>query len=109
MIGEVARHLGGHMIDASIAYITSETASPTPFARGYEVLETTAVDPKAISRALATRDVGRVEIKKRGIDIDPAAFRKKLTLLGSGDGVVILTRAGSHRLALIARRIDNHS
>jgi hypothetical protein len=53
--------------------------------------------------------VGRVEIKKRGIDIDPAAFRKKLTLLGSGDGVVILTRAGSHRLALIARRIDNLS
>jgi hypothetical protein len=51
--------------------------------------------------------LGRVEIKKRGIDIDPAAFRKKLTLTGSGDGVVILTRTGSQRLALIARRIDD--
>jgi hypothetical protein len=106
LIGEVARLLGGHMIDESIAYISTETSSPTPFARGFEVLKTTAVDPKAISRALATHDVGRVEIKKRGIDIDPATFRKKLTLTGSGDGVVILTRAGTKRLALIARRID---
>jgi hypothetical protein len=109
LIGEVARRLGGHMIDESIAYISAETASPTPFARGYEVLETTAVDPKAISRALATHDVGRVEIKKRGFDIDPATFRKKLTLTGSGDGVVILTRVGPKRLALIARRIENLS
>jgi hypothetical protein len=109
LIGEVARRLGGHMINASIAYITTETASPTPFARGYEVLEKTAVDPKAISGALATHNIGRVEIKKRGIDIDPATFRKKLTLTGSGDGVVILTRAGTKRLALIARRIENLS
>lgn len=105
LIGDVARRLGGHMIDASIAYITAETASPTPFARGYEVLETTAVDPKAISRALATHDMGWVEIKKRGIDIDPAEFRKKLTLKGSSDGVVILTRAGTRRVALIVRRL----
>jgi hypothetical protein len=107
LIGEVARRLGGHMIDASIAYVSAEKASPTPFARGYEVLETTAVDPKAISRALATHDIGRVEIKKRGIDIDPATFRKKLTLTGSTAGVVILTRVGAKRVALIARRCDN--
>lgn len=106
LIGDVARRLGGHMIDASIAYITAESASPTPFARGYEVLETTTVDAKTISRALASHDMGRVEIKKRGIDIDPAEFRKKLTLTGSSDGVVILTRAGARRVALIARRID---
>jgi hypothetical protein len=109
LIGDVARSLGGHMIDESIAYITTATASPTPFARGYEVLETTTVDAKAISRALATHDMGRVEIKKRGIDIDPAEFRKKLTLTGSDDGVVILTRAGTRRVALIARRIDEQS
>jgi len=106
LIGDVARSLGGHMIDESIAYITTATASPTPFARGYEVLETTTVDAKTISRALATHDMGRVEIKKRGIDIDPAEFRKKLTLTGSDDGVVILTRAGTRRVALIARRIE---
>ena len=109
LIGDLARRLGGHMIDASIAYITSETASPTPFARGYEVLETTTVDAKTISRALASHDMGRVEIKKRGIDIDPAEFRKKLTLTGSSDGVVILTRAGTRRVALIARRVENLS
>jgi len=109
LIGEVARSLGGHMIDESIAYISTESPTLTPFARGFEVLETTAVDAKAISRALATHDVGRVEIKKRGIDIDPAEFRKKLTLTGSGDGVVILTRAGTRRVALIARRIDDRA
>ena len=109
LIGEVARSLDGHMLDSSIAYITTDTPTLTPFARGFEILETTTVDARAISRALATHDVGRVEIKKRGIDIDPAEFRKKLTLTGSADGVVILTRAGSRRLALIARRIDERA
>jgi SAM-dependent methyltransferase len=109
LIGEVARSLGGHMIDESIAYISTDTAAPTPFARGFEILETTTVDAKTISAALATHDIGRVEIKKRGIDIDPAAFRKKLTLTGSANGVVILTRSGSRRSALIARRIDERA
>jgi hypothetical protein len=109
LIGEVARTLEGHMLDDSIAYITTDTPALTPFARGFEILETTTVDARAISRALATHDVGRVEIKKRGIDIDPAEFRKKLTLTGSSDGVVILTRVGARRVALIARRVEERA
>ncbi len=105
LIGEVARSLDGHMLDGTIAYITTDTPAITPFARGFEILESTNVDARAISRVLAAHEIGRVEIKKRGIDIDPAEFRKRLTLTGSRDGVVILTRVGGKRLALIARRL----
>ena len=105
LIGEVARSLDGHMLDGTIAYITTDTPAITAFARGFEILESTNVDARAISRVLAAHEIGRVEIKKRGIDIDPAEFRKRLTLTGSRDGVVILTRVGGKRLALIARRL----
>ena len=94
------------MLHPDIAYITTNAPSPTPFARGFEVLDTTTVDAKAVSRALRDHEIGRVEVKKRGLDIDPATFRQKLSVGQGDDGVVILTRIGQSRRAVIARRID---
>jgi hypothetical protein len=39
------------------------------------------------------------------MDIDPAAFRKKLTLRGSQSATLLLTRSGSRRLAILADRV----
>ena len=65
--------------------------------------------PAAISTALRKAGVGTVEIKKRGVDVDPAQFRKKLTLRGSASATLILTRIGEgrdeKRVALLADRV----
>lgn len=106
LIGDLARSMGGRMLDPTIAYLTADRPMSTPFARGFRVLERLPLDTARIKRALAARGIGALEIKKRGVDIDPAALRPKLALRGTGSAVLVLTRAAGERVALIAERSD---
>jgi hypothetical protein len=99
------RSVGGRMLDRSIAYFTADDAVTTPFATGFRVVEAFPFDEKLLKRELAARKVGTLEIKKRGMDVDPAQLRTKLSLRGSASATLILTRSGGKRVALLAERI----
>ncbi|CAN5573514.1 50S ribosomal protein L11 methyltransferase [soil metagenome] len=105
LIGDLARSLGGHMIDPSIAWITTNVVPATPFGQSFRVLERFPIDVKTLKRELAARDIGTLEVKKRGVDIDPATFRNKLGLRGSQSATLILTRVAGDRVALLAERV----
>jgi hypothetical protein len=109
LIGDLARSLDAHALDEHIAYLSADTHSPTAFADAFRVLDTFAVDSKKISPALAQRNIGTLEIKKRGVDIDPAVFRTKLKLRGPNSATLLLMRLGtgaqSQRVAVLAERI----
>lgn len=101
----LAERLGAHLISDKIAYLSGDAMPATPFASRFEVREVVALRPKAIAAALRALDVGRVEVKKRGVDLDPASLRSALKLSGTQEATVIATRiAGRHR-AIIARRV----
>ncbi|MFJ4253348.1 SAM-dependent methyltransferase [Microbacterium sp. NPDC090003] len=105
LIGDVARSLDAGMLDEKIAYLTSDAALTSPFVQSFRVRETMAANPKAIDAVLKANDIGTLEIKKRGVDIDPAQFRKKLTLRGSASATLILVRVGDQRRAILADRV----
>ncbi|MGM7697740.1 THUMP-like domain-containing protein [Microbacterium sp. A84] len=105
LIGDVARSLKSGMLDEKIAYITGDAALTSPFVQSFRVREVMAVNPKSINAVLRVNDIGTLEIKKRGMDIDPAAFRKKLNLKGSQSATLILTRTGDKRVAILADRV----
>ncbi|MGO2748111.1 THUMP-like domain-containing protein [Microbacterium sp.] len=105
LIGDVARSLDAGMLDPKIAYLTGDAAVTSPFVQSFRVREVTAANPKAINTVLRAHDIGTLEIKKRGMDIDPAAFRKKLNLKGSASATLILTRVGDKRMAILADRV----
>ena len=94
------------MLDSSIAYVTSDRLDSTPFARAFRVIERLPIDEKKLSRALATRGIGTLEIKKRGVDIDPATLRRRLKLRGDSSAVLVLTRIDGERTALLCERCD---
>jgi len=106
LIGDLARSIGGRMLDRTIAYMTADQPAPTPFARGFRVIERLPLDVPRLRRALAAHDIGTLEIKKRGIDVDPARLRPKLALSGAGSAVLVLTRLAGERVALLAERCD---
>ena len=105
LIGDVARSLDAGMLDEHIAYLTSDAAVTSPFVQSFRVRETLPANPKAISAALKAHGIGRLEIKKRGVDVDPAAFRKKLALRGDQEATLILARIGDQRRAILADRV----
>jgi SAM-dependent methyltransferase len=105
LIGDLVRSVGGRMLDHSIAYFTSDEALASPFATGFRVREAFPFDEKLLKRELAARRVGTLEIKKRGMDVDPAQLRTKLSLKGPNSATLILVRAAGKRLALLADRL----
>ncbi|HEY4152426.1 MAG TPA: SAM-dependent methyltransferase [Pseudolysinimonas sp.] len=113
LIGDLARSLpgsganggGGRMLDPTIAWITSDTAPETPFGAAFRVLERFPLDVKTLKKELAARGIGALEIKKRGVDVDPAAFRTRLALKGDASATLVLTRIAGARVALLAERV----
>jgi SAM-dependent methyltransferase len=101
LVTAVAAGVGGGLVDEHIAYVTADDAFRTPFARGYRVLEELPYRERALKAALRERGVGRLTIKKRGVDVVPDQLRKRLDLHGEGDATIVLTRAGGHGTALL--------
>lgn len=106
LIGDVARSLEAGMVDEHIAYLTSDAALTSPFVSSFRVREAMPAKVPTINAALRSHGIGRLEIKKRGVDVDPAQFRRKLTLGGDAEATLFLTRIGPKRLAVLADRVS---
>ena len=105
LVGTLADELGAGLVDQTIAYLTADAAPATPFARWFRVEESMPFDIKKLASALHARNVGSLEIKKRGVDVVPERLRAQLKLRGHESATVILTRvAGRHTALIVAAR-----
>jgi hypothetical protein len=105
LIGDVARSLDAGMLSDGIAYLTGDTAGLSPFASGFRVLDRFPLDERTLKRELKTRGIGTLEVKKRGADIDPAAFRTRMNLTGPNSATLVLTRVAGRHTALLCERL----
>ena len=105
LIGDLARTIGARMLSDQIAWLTADRQVSTPFAQGFRVMMTMAFDEKKLKRELSARNIGTLEIKKRGIDVDPAQLRTRLGLSGTETATLILTRVAGRRTAILAQRL----
>jgi hypothetical protein len=105
LIGDLARRLDARMLSTGIAYLTADLPTATPFAACFRVITSLPFDERAIKRELAARSIGTLEIKKRGVDVDPASLRKKLSPKGSESATLFVTRIAGKHMALLAERV----
>lgn len=105
LIGDLARSTGTRPVGPGIAYLTGDGRVDSPFLASFAVEAVLPFDPRRIRAALRTRGIGRLEIKKRGVDLDPPSFRARLGLRGDEEGVLIATRSADRRVALLCRRV----
>lgn len=105
LVTAVAAGLGGGLIDARIAYVTGDEPVRSPFARGYRVLEELPYREKQLKAALRERGVGRLTIKKRGVEVVPEALRKRLALSGDTEATIVLTRVAGEGTALLVEPV----
>jgi SAM-dependent methyltransferase len=103
LVTAVAAGVSGGLLDRHIAYVTADASFRTPLARSYEVLETLPHREKALRAALHERGVGRLTIKKRGVDVVPDQLRKRLALSGDNEATIVLTRVNGHGTCLLVR------
>ncbi len=103
LVTAVAAGVSGGLLDRHIAYVTAESSFRTPFARSYEVLETLPHREKPLRAALHERGIGRLTIKKRGVDVVPDDLRKRLALKGDNEATIVLTRIDGQGTCLLVR------
>lgn len=103
LVTAVCAGVVGWLLDEHIAYVSSDESFRTPFARGYEVLEELPFRERQLKAALRNRGIGRLTIKKRGVEVEPDALRKRLDLHGEDEGTLIMTRAQGTGIALLVR------
>jgi SAM-dependent methyltransferase len=103
LVTAVAAGVHGGLVDEHIAYVTSDEAFSTPFAKSYEVLAELPYKEKHLKAALRERGIGRLTIKKRGVDVVPDQLRKRLDLHGEQEATIVLTRVAGKGTCLLVR------
>jgi hypothetical protein len=102
LVAMVAEQVHGRLLDATIAYVTSDHLAPTDVAHSYRVVDMMPFGLKRLRTALRERGVGRLTIKKRGTAVVPEQLRKQLDLRGEGEATIVLTRlAGTQQVLLV--------
>jgi hypothetical protein len=105
LVTAVAAGVGGGLLDEHIAYVVSDQAFRTPFARGYRIVEELPYREKQLKAALRERGVGTLTIKKRGVAVSPEGLRQRLGLRGDVTATLVLTRVAGHGTALLVEPI----
>ena len=93
-------------LGAGGAYLTCDNPFDHPLAAPFAVLDCLPLRPAAIAAYFAERGVGSLEIKKRGVAIDPESLRRRLKLRGDNAATLVLTRIGRREVAIVAQRIS---
>jgi hypothetical protein len=103
LVTTLAAQINARQMDASIAYLTSETLTPTPFARAFAIEAALPFQLKRLRAALRERGVGEVTVKKRGSPLEPEALIRQLKPSGPESRIVFLTQVSGKPYALIGR------
>jgi SAM-dependent methyltransferase len=101
LVSLVAAELGATLIDPTIAYLTSDATTHSPWVSSYRVDEVLPFNLKKLKALLRARGVGRVVVKKRGSPIEPEALARQLRGPGSGSAVVVVTRVAGTPTVLV--------
>ena len=102
LVGELAISLGLNIFSNEIAYLSSNEEIHSPWLKGYEVLENLVFDRKKLKAYLREKNIGVLEIKKRGADITPEQLRRELDPKGTESATLIVTRVdGAHRVLIV--------
>jgi hypothetical protein len=106
LIGQLAEQMEAHLFAPEIAYLTANKKLESPWLKGYEVLDNLVFDRKKLKAYLRERNIGTLEIKKRGSDIVPEQLRKELSPKGGGAATLIVTRVGDAHRVLVCKTLN---
>lgn len=86
-------------------YLTGPQAIADAALACFEVDEVLALHGPALAQHMRLRGIGQLEIKKRGVDIDPEKLRRELRLRGDNAATLLITRVCGRPAAILAHRV----
>lgn len=91
------------------AYLAGDRLVDTGLAAAFQVVEAIPFDEKRVKAWVREHDVGPLEIKKRGVDIDPAKWQARLhpQCRGKTPYVLFVLPLGDRTMAAFAQRVGS--
>jgi THUMP domain-containing protein len=105
LTGALCRKMGVELVGSSSPYLTSQQLIHHPLAAGFEVLASLPFDLRRLKEAVRQLGLGPLEVKKRGVNVDPDQVRRQLMEKEGAAGVVLIAKVGVKTTAIVARRI----
>ncbi|MFI0039514.1 methyltransferase domain-containing protein [Streptomyces mutabilis] len=105
LVAEAAEQVGGGLLDATIAYVTSDELRPTFYATAYEITDRMPFNVKKLKALLREREVGTLTVKKRGSAVEPEELRRKVKPQGPNAATVFMTRVAGAPTMLIGHPV----
>jgi hypothetical protein len=105
LTGALAAEHGLAAITPGIAYLTGDVPLDDAALTCFEVLDRLPLRIETLKSWLDNRGIGRLEIKKRGVDTDPERLRRQLQVAGDNAATLIVTRIDGRRTVIAARRV----
>ena len=93
-------------VASNIAYFTGDRPINDAAFDGFEVLEVLPYHVREIKAWLTVRHIGQLEIKKRGVPLEPEKVRRELAVAGDESATVLLAKIGGRVQAIVARRLE---
>ncbi len=101
LVEELARQLDAWKIDPRIAFLSSDAALRTPFARTLRVIESAPWNESQFARRLRALGIGAADIRRRGLAGDVEQIRRRLKLSGPNRATIVITRVSDRPWGLI--------
>lgn len=103
--GELANRYNLSCVASGIAYLTGDAKLDEPLLTGFRIQEVLPLRKKTIAEHLRARDVGPLEIKHRGVSLDPDRLRRELRLRGQQSATLIAFPQEGKPVAVVAQRL----
>ncbi|MHB8970980.1 MAG: THUMP-like domain-containing protein [Pirellulaceae bacterium] len=105
----LASQFGLDAIDPQVAYLTGDLPIADLRLSTFEVQDVLPFDLRRLRKIVRERRVGKLEVKKRGVAVDPAAVQRQLRGPGDEEAVLLLTPHAGCVRAILARRVAAHA
>lgn len=102
---EVALECSATLVSPGIAYLTSDEPLREPGFRNFEILGVGKLGTAAVKQMLKAHKVGKLTLKKRGVEVVPEREIARLSPRGSEAATLFYTRIKGEKAAILAREV----
>jgi SAM-dependent methyltransferase len=106
LAGELCRRHELAALHVESGYLTGDRLVAGPLIAAFTVLEVLPFDARVLRSALRQRQVGRLEIKVRGVRVDPAELARTLKPQGDRECTLLIIGPEHGIGAVLAQRLD---
>jgi hypothetical protein len=103
--GALAGELNLSALTSGPSYFTGNLPIADAAVSCFKVESVLPLRVRTIAAHLRERGIGRLEIKKRGVDIDPEKLRRGMKLRGDNGATLLITPVAGRAAAIVAQRI----